>query len=181
MSNLDECCRFGVLIPSDISLGVVCNRSNACDFFGGARSPGMGSEVPGGGCCSGVSYGYAIQWKLRTYGCAWANHNTGRSRRRLLLRRRLPRRRGRRTDVVWRMGTCYRLLSDGRVVLSGGRLVNRRLGIVRRRSDARRSRLGLRRLGGADIIDRRRRRIWGAVDGTRRLLRRAVGGCRARR
>ncbi len=54
MSNLDECCRFGVLIPSGTSFGVDVKRSKEPDFCparGGARSPGMVSAAPGGGIC----------------------------------------------------------------------------------------------------------------------------------
>ena len=56
MSNLEECCRFGVLIPSGTSFGVDDNRSKASDLvpgLGGARSPGMVSADPGGGICFG--------------------------------------------------------------------------------------------------------------------------------
>ena len=59
MSNLDECCLFGVLIPSGTSFGVDVKRSNAIDLvprLGGARSPGIVSAAPGGGiCCRRVS------------------------------------------------------------------------------------------------------------------------------
>lgn len=54
MSNLDECCRFGVLMPSGTSFGVVVSLSKAPDFCplpGGARSPGIVSAAPGGGTC----------------------------------------------------------------------------------------------------------------------------------
>lgn len=56
MSNLDECCLFGVLTPSGnlSSLGVDVNLSKApsfCPGRGGARSLGMVSAAPGGGMC----------------------------------------------------------------------------------------------------------------------------------
>jgi len=56
MSNLDECCLFGVRMPSGTSFGVACSRSNKSDFwpaFGGATSPGIVSIAPGGGICCG--------------------------------------------------------------------------------------------------------------------------------
>ena len=59
MSNLEECCRFGVLIPSGTSFGVDDKRSKPSDLvpaLGGARSPGMVSADPGGGICFRDSY-----------------------------------------------------------------------------------------------------------------------------
>lgn len=54
MSNREECCLLGVLIPSGTSFGVVCSLSNINDFcpaLGGARSCGIVSAAPGGGMC----------------------------------------------------------------------------------------------------------------------------------
>jgi hypothetical protein len=100
ISNLDECWRFGVLIPSEMSLGVVCNRSKAWDFLGGARSPGIVSAAPGGGTCFRKKKRSAIRswtypdWRettriathpyqegdrwsnKQTYRCTWADHHT---------------------------------------------------------------------------------------------------------